>query len=315
MALYITGSLAYDRIMTFPGKIKDSILMDHLHILNVSFFIDQLDEMLGGNAGNIAYSLALLEEKPIIVSTAGKDFTKYKKVLEHMDLSLEGITILKEELTAGAYIITDQDNNQITAFHAAALLSPSKYKFPNLDPKNDFALIGPSNPQDMIGHAKLFKEKGVRYIFDPAQQLPVLDPKDIKEYVKGAYLLMGNDYEITLISETTGLSLKELVENTQRGVIVTYGAKGSKIFEKGKGDIQIPAVAVSDVKDPTGAGDAYRAGVLKGLKANKSLEICGKLGATASAYCLESLGTQGHRFNLERFSGRYVGFFEEDFPL
>ena len=316
MALYLTGSLAYDRIMNFPGKFAESILADHLHILNVSFFIDKLEENLGGNAGNIAYTLHLLGEKPVIVATAGKDFARYRETLSAYGLPLHAIREIPEMLTASAYIITDQTNNQITAFHAAAMMEPSEYSFQGLNPESDIALIGPANPGDMIAHPLLYKEKGLRYIFDPAQQLPVLQGDDLRKCIDGAYILIGNDYEISLISEKTGYSLETLTGMTRRGVIITYGEKGSAIFEKGQAPVAIPALPISGVVDPTGAGDAYRSGLIKGLVAGRPLPECARLGAACSAYCIEHNGPQEHSFTMAEICARYeTTFGKGTFPL
>lgn len=310
MSIYLTGSLAYDRIMNFSGNFTDSILPDQIHNLSVSFFIDHLEEKLGGNAGNIAYTLSLLGEQSIVVGTAGKDFSRYSDMLEQWGLSREGIHMLDDELTASAYIMTDKNNNQITGFHAAAMMTPSTYDFPNLDPEADFALIGPSNPDDMNRHAAFYREKGVRYIYDPSQQLPMLSAKELLSCLEGAYLLVGNDYEIQLIQNVTGRSKAELVDMTLRGLITTYGANGSVVTEK---DVEeektIAAVPVSQVVDPTGAGDAYRAGLIKGLLLKQSLAECARLGSTCAAYCIEGHGTQAHDFTLDDFFRRHSGAF------
>lgn len=310
MSIYLTGSIAYDRIMNFPGKFTDSILPDQIHNLNVSFFIDHLEEKLGGNAGNIAYTLALLGEKSIIVGSAGRDFDRYAAVLEARGLSLEGIVRLEDELTASAYIMTDQSNNQITGFHAAAMMTPSGYGFPHLDPAEDIALIGPSNPQDMRDHPVLYAEKGLRYIYDPSQQLPILSADDLKKAISGCYLLVGNDYEIQLIMNNTGLSKAELVGMTGRGLITTLGEHGSLVTEKGAPEEKsVSAVTISSVADPTGAGDAYRAGLIKGLLLNQSLTECARLGSTCAAFCIERPGTQGHDFSIEDFFRRHSAAF------
>ena len=296
--------------MNFPGKFTDSIMPDQIHNLNVSFFIDRLDEKLGGNAGNIAYTLALLGEKSIIVASAGKDFDRYAAVLEQRGLSLEGIMRLEDELTASAYIMTDQVNNQITGFHAAAMMTPSTYDFPDLEPEKDIALIGPSNPDDMNAHPALYREKGIRYIYDPAQQLPMLSAEQLLACIDGAYLLVGNDYEIQLIMNRTGKGKEELVEMTARGIITTMGEQGSVVTEKGyEQEKAIAAVPVSQLTDPTGAGDAFRAGLIKGLLLNQSLSECARLGSTCAAFCIEASGTQGHDFSIEDFFRRHSAAF------
>jgi adenosine kinase len=310
VSIYLTGSLAYDRIMNFPGKFTDSILPDQIHNLNVSFFIDKLDEKLGGNAGNIAYTLHLLGESSIVVGSAGRDFDRYAAALEERDLSLEGISRLETQLTAGAYIMTDQNNNQITAFHAAAMMTPSDYDFPRLCPDRDIALIGPSNPDDMNRHPALYREKGMRYIYDPSQQLPVLSAEQLLTAIAGADLLIGNDYEIQMIMNATGRSKEELLSLTRRGIITTLGEHGSLVTEKDTGaETRVASVPVSKVLDPTGAGDAYRAGLLKGLLLKQPLVECARLGATCAAFCIEQLGTQEHNFSIDDFFKRHSAAF------
>lgn len=296
--------------MNFPGKFTDSILPDQIHNLNVSFFIDHLEEKLGGNAGNIAYTLNLLGERSIVVGTVGRDFDRYAEIMEKRGLSLEGVRRLEDQLTPSAYIMTDQNNNQITGFHAAAMMTPSTYDFPHLDPEKDIALIGPSNPEDMNRHPALYKEKGVRYIYDPAQQLPILSKEQLLACIEGAYLLVGNDYEIQLIMNNTGLDKAQLVNLTARGLVTTLGEQGSLVTEKAAPEERaIPAVPVSRVLDPTGAGDAYRAGLIKGLVLGQSLTECARLGATCAAFCIEESGTQGHAFTIEDFFRRHSGAF------
>lgn len=295
--------------MNFPGNFVDSILPDQIHNLNVSFFIDRLEEKFGGNAGNIAYTLALLGEKSVIVGSAGKDFGRYAEALQRRGLSLEGIMTLEDELCASAYIMTDQMNNQITGFHAAAMMTPSTYDFPNLDPDNDIALIGPSNPDDMTRHPALYRERGVRYLFDPSQQLPMFGKEALLACIEGAYLLVGNDYEIQLIMNITGRTRQELVALTTRGVITTLGEKGCLVSEKDAEERQIDPVSVNDVADPTGAGDAYRAGLIKGLLLEQPLAECARLGATCAAFCIEAAGTQGHDFSIEDFFRRHSAAF------
>ncbi len=309
MAIYLTGSLAYDRLMQHPGNFSESILPGQLDNLNVSFFISQLDEKLGGNAGNIAYSLYLLEEMPIIVAAAGSDFDKYKNYLLGLGLSLEGINIVPNELTAGCYITTDVTNKQIAAFHAAALMFPTTYTFPNLNAAADIGIICPTNPDDMRLHPELYKKHGVRYIYDPSQQLPVLSGEDLLKAINGCYLLIGNDYEIELIISKTGKTKDQLLAMTQQGIITTLAEKGSLITRKNGEEIHIAAVPVSHVANPTGAGDAYRSGLLKGLIHGRDIVKSACLGATCAAYCIEHKGTQDHTFTTEEFTQRHLATF------
>ncbi len=305
LAIYLTGSIAYDRIMNFPGRFTDSILPDQIHNLNVSFFIDNLQEKLGGNAGNIAYTLMLLGEHPCILATAGKDFTRYREALESHGISTRGVTVLEDQLTASAYITTDRANNQITAFHAAAMMTPSTWFPPELDPARDIALIGPSNPDDMKRHPASYREKGVRYIYDPAQQLPVLSAGELLDAIGGCWLLVGNDYEIQLIMNTTGRTKQELLALTGAGIITTLGEKGCLVEEKNAKARAIPAVPVKAVADPTGAGDAFRSGLIKGVVLGQSLTEAARLGSTCASFCIEHAGTQGHSFTLEEFFQRH----------
>ena len=309
MAIYISGSMAYDRIMNFPGKFTDHILPDQLHNLNVSFFIDHLDEKLGGNAGNIAHSLFLLGELPCVIASIGKDGKRYLDLFKQRNLPVKGLNILDSELTASAYISTDQSNNQITAFHAAAMMTKSTYTFPDLSPEKDIAIICPSNMDDMTAHPKVYQEKGVRYIYDPSQQIPVLTKDNMLASIKGAFLLAGNDYEIQMIQNVTGLGKKELLALTQKGIITTLGEKGSLFTSKDGSEKHIAAVKIKGIVDPTGAGDAYRAGLLKGLTDNLDIVQAAQMGATCAAFCIEAHGTQGHTFTPAQFMKRHLDCF------
>ncbi len=309
MSIYLTGSLAYDRLMRFSGKFADSILPEQIESLSVSFFIDHFEEKLGGNAGNIAYSLYLLGEKPIIVASAGKDFGPYKSMLEEWGLPTHGITVHENQLTAGCYITTDLVNNQIAAFHAAALMEPSTFVFPAMNAATDIGIICPSNPNDMTTHPREYKEQGVAYIYDPAQQLPILSKEDVLASVDGALLLMGNDYEINLVMEKTGRTLAELLQMTTQGIIATMGEKGSVLYHKDGSQTHVEAVPVAEVRDPTGAGDAYRAGLLKGLTQGSTLLEAARLGAVCAAYCIEVSGPQAHVFTDGTFKKRYNSAF------
>lgn len=216
MAIYVSGSLAFDRIMTFGGNLQDHVLMDKLHMLSVSFMVDSMDERRGGCAGNIAYTLALLGEKPIVVSAAGRDFTGYAAAWEKLGLSLEGIRRDSDVFTALCYITTDQNNNQITGFYPGAMSQPATYTFPNLDPAKDWAIVSPGSVDDMRRLPGFFREKGVRYIFDPGQQLPVLSGDDLCDAIRGSYACVTNDYELGMVCKKTGKSEEELVAKIGR---------------------------------------------------------------------------------------------------
>ncbi len=199
MAIYVSGSLAFDRIMTFPGNFQDHILMDKLHMINVSFMVDGMDERRGGCAGNIAYSLALLGEKPVIVAAAGRDFESYALTLSAHGLPLDGIRRADEVFTALCYITTDMNSNQITGFYPGAMALPAEYDFPGLDARQDLAIVSPGNVEDMRRLPRLYREKGVPYIFDPGQQLPVLTSQELLEAIEGSLACITNDYELNMI--------------------------------------------------------------------------------------------------------------------
>lgn len=305
MNIYVTGSIAYDRIMNFSGKFEDHILPNKIHSLNVSFFIERLDEHFGGCGGNIVWTLALLGTPSTLVAAAGRDFDRYRINLETLGLPLDGVSVFQEELTAGAYIITDQVNNQITGFNAGAMRLPSTYAFPALT-ADDIGIVSPTNPGDMLAHPRRFKEKGARYIFDPGQQIPVLSAEAMLEAIAGSFILISNDYELEMICNTTGKTRAEIRALT-RNIITTLGEKGS-VLDGEEGQIDIPAVPVSAVIDPTGAGDAYRSGLLHGLAKGLPLAECARLGSTASSFCIENAGTQA-TFSKEAFAARHGAHF------
>ncbi|MCT4536083.1 carbohydrate kinase family protein [Halodesulfovibrio sp.] len=306
MAIYVFGSIAYDRIMNFDGKFADHILPDKIHMLNVCFFIERLEEKLGGTAGNIAHSLALLGEKPTVLSTVGKDFDRYKKVMEEQNLPLDGIRVVDDLFTASAHITTDQSDNQITGFHPGAMIHPCNYEFPTLSKENDIAIISPGNKDDMMNLPKYFRENGIRYIFDPGQQITIFSGEEMLECIEGAHMLVSNDYELELIKSATGLSKEQLLEKCDY-IITTLAENGSRI-DNGS-PIEVGIAKPTDVVDPTGCGDAFRAGLLKGIVDGKSVEESAKLGAVCASYCVEKYGTREHSFTQDEFEARFAEAF------
>ena len=303
MQILISGSLAYDRIMDFPGKFSDHILPDKIHMLNVCFVVNGLAERFGGTAGNIAYSLALLGEKPLILSAAGSDFGKYEAWLKQHDLPLEGIRLVEEELTAAAYITTDMADNQITGFNPGAMKYPSRYRVDGSHPADKLAIVAPGNVEDMVHYSKTYKEFHIPYIFDPGQQITSLSTEQLVEIVSGSKMLIANDYELEMITQKTGLARDELLKRTEV-IICTLGENGSLIIT-GHGETKIGVAKVSRVLDPTGAGDAYRAGLIKGLVSGKEVADAARMGATCASYAVECQGTQEHKFSQEDFWARY----------
>ena len=310
MQLFISGSLAYDRIMDFPGNFSDHILPDKIHILNVSFTVNGLKEKFGGTAGNIAYSLALLDENPTIVGSGGKDFDRYEVWLLENKLSMDGILTIDTEFTAGAYITTDLSDNQITVFNPGAMKHPSQFDFESVVGDDALAIISPGCIADMKAYSQKFKSMKLPYIFDPGQSLPAFTGNDISEMLTGAYMLISNDYELELIKNATGLSEADLLERTPT-IITTLAEKGSVVLTAEK-ETFIPAVKVDTVLDPTGAGDAYRAGLMKGMAMGKGLITAAQMGAICASYAVAYQGTQEHRFDFDAFRERYRKAFNED---
>jgi adenosine kinase len=300
--IFISGSLAYDRIMNFPESFSDHILPDKIHSLNVCFQVDGVTENYGGTAGNIAYALKLMGENPTITATIGSDHHKYFEWLDKHSISREGITVISQELTAGAYITTDKSNNQITGFNPGAMKYSSKLDIDSLNPEETLLLVSPGNLQDMINYPKLCKQKGIGYIFDPGQALPVLQAQDLIEVITGCKLLIVNDYEFNLIMDKTGLAKDELLALPET-TIITLGEAGSELYE-GTGKLNIPSFKAAKVIDPTGAGDAYRGGLLSGLINGNDLETSAIQGSVCASFAVECNGTQVYSFTPEEFDNR-----------
>jgi adenosine kinase len=295
--------------MDFPGRFSDHILPDKIHILNVCFTVNGMLEKFGGTAGNIAYSLTLLRENPVILATIGKDFDRYFEWLKENDIPVEGIKIIDAEFTAGAYITTDKADNQITGFNPGSMKYPSAYKFNNIDPDSSLAVIAAGNLQDMFEYARFYKNHGIRYICDPGQSLTAWDASRLTEWIDGSTLLISNDYELEMIMKKTGMDKKALLGLTNT-IITTLGEKGS-VIKTSVSEIHVPSAQVLNILDPTGAGDAYRAGLLKGIVMGKDLETAGKMGAVSATYAIEHYGTQEHTYTYEDFLERYRSNFGE----
>ena len=301
MNIIVTGSLAYDRIMDFPGKFSDHILPEKIHVLNVCFQVSGMKEKFGGTAGNIAYALTLMGEKPLICATIGHDYEKYFKWLAKNGINTEGIRIIEEEFTAGAYITTDQADNQITGFNPGAMKYPSLLDVSKLD-RHTIVIVSPGNFEDMVNYPRLCKEKGIDYIFDPGQSLPMWDAKDLIASIDGCRILIVNDYELDLITSKTGLAKKDLL-GMAGTIITTLGEHGSQI-STAKDEIKIPVVKASKVEDPTGAGDSYRGGLISGLVCGKDILQSSRMGSVCASFAVECYGTQDYCFTLEEFNKR-----------
>lgn len=303
MKIFVSGSLAYDRIMGFPGRFSDHIMPDKLHMINISFAVDGIVERPGGTAGNIAYALRLLGEHPTIVASIGRDYQPYFNWLAANGLDRTSIHIVEEDSTACAHIITDIANNQITAFNPGAMKHPSPLLLKNAYSGNSIAIIGPGNIDDMIKYPQYFRRLDIRFIFDPGQSLPLWEAKSLANAIRGSHILISNDYELALIKEITGLTDDALLRLTD-AIITTKGEHGSVIITD-EGKTHVPAIPrPNTLVDPTGAGDAYRGGLIKGLVTNQSLEHACRLGTTCASFAIEVQGTQEYSFTPKQFHER-----------
>ena len=314
MNILVSGSLAYDRIMDFPGKFADHILPEKVHVLNVCFMINELKENFGGTAGNIAYALSLLGESPTILATAGRDFESYRDWFNKNKISSDNINIIDEELTAGAYITTDQSDNQITAFNPGAMKFSASYDFESAAHNNTVAIVSPGNLDDMFKFSNIYKQRKIDYIFDPGQSLPAWTEERLVEMMDGSKIFICNDYELQLTQEKTSMTIDDILEKTEI-LIQTKSEHGSVVILKEHGqtkNIDIPAARVDSVKDPTGAGDAYRAGLIKGFFLSDSdIVHAAKIGAVTAAYCVEVYGPQTFNYTPDSFNKRFEEAFGE----
>ncbi len=308
--IHISGSVAYDRIMTYPGKFEEQILPEKLHILNVSFMVDNVVERRGGTGGNIAYNLALLKEKPMLYASVGKDFTFYAAAFQALGLSLDNIYVDEQTFTATCYVTTDLASNQIAAFSPAAMVNKINPAFyPKVNPNSDWAIVSPGNLDDMLNLTRHFNENGVATIFDPGQQIVVIKDEDMATMVKSCAILIGNDYEIAKIMKALNMTKEQLLDIVPI-LITTLGEKGSSIESKDYAKPYYVMCAQADkIVDPTGCGDAYRAGLLKGLHAGLDITDSAKIASVVASFCVEESGTQEHIFTASQFAQRYMKTF------
>ena len=308
MTIVITGSIAYDYIMTFPGRFVEHILPEKLQVLSVSFLVDSMQRRRGGCAPNIAYSLALLGHRPRIVGTAGQDFGEYRAWLEERGVDTSGIVEIADEFTASFFVNTDLDNNQIASFYTGAMSRSAELSFYDVDHGEiELVIISPNDPTAMVRYARECQELGIPYIYDPSQQIIRLDGEVLAEGTRGARLLVVNEYEFGMLQNKTGLDdagLLALVPTT----IITKGEQGSVIFDGGE-VIEIPPALPRQIIEPTGVGDAYRAGIITGMVRGYSWATTGRIASLVATYALECDGTQGHCFTLDEFVARYRAVF------
>jgi adenosine kinase len=309
MRIAVTGSLAYDYIMSFPGHFKDHILPEKVHMLTVSFLVDSMKKMRGGCAGNVAYTLALLGHRPLVLATAGQDFSDYKAWMERHEIDTSGVALVEGEFTASCFINTDRSNNQIVAFYPGATAHAERLDLAaaRLGAK-DLCLISPTDPASMLRCMRHCKAHGIPYVFDPGKQTPRLETEFILEGLSGAALLIGNDYELGMMAQKTGRTEEALIESAPV-TIVTRGEEGSYIHVRGQKRLEIPVAPVSEIKDPTGAGDAYLGGLAFGMAHGLPWDVVGRVGALAAAFVVEKHGCQEHAYTRADFLARYKAAF------
>ncbi len=302
MSALICGSLAYDTVMVFPGRFRDQILPDRIHMLNVSFLAPKLTRYFGGCAGNIAFNLKLLGEDGYAMGAVGHDFGPYREWLVQNGLSTRFLMVVADAYTAQAYITTDLDDNQITAFHPGAMDHSERMSVPD-DAGIGIGILAPDGRQGMLCHGEQFALARIPFIFDPGQALPMFGGQDLEVFLDQADWVTVNDYEASLLQERTGLSAASIAARV-KAYIVTRGAAGSLIHLDGR-TIEIPAVAATRIVDPTGCGDAYRAGLLYGLMRSMDWETTGRIASLMGAIKVAEVGTQHHHFTSAEFSEQF----------
>lgn len=302
--IIVTGSIAYDYIMVFPGHFRDHIIPDKMHVLSVSFLVDSLKRMHGGTGPNIAYNLALLGERPVLTGTVGDDFSEYRAALESYGVDTGGVRQISGEFTSSCFINTDLQDNQITAFYAGAMAHAASISLRDDGlSAADLVIIAPNDPAAMQRYATECTALGVPYLYDPSMQAPRLTPEELEIGFRGAKVLTGNDYEFGMMADKLGITEAQL----RRRVPVTVMTRGEAgaLITTGDEEYEIPAARPQRVADPTGAGDAFRAGFVKGMLRGLSWPVVGRMGALAAVYALEHNGTQQHRYTVADFVSRY----------
>ena len=302
MSALICGSVAYDTIMLFNDRFKNHILPDKVHVLSVSFLVPRMHKEFGGCAGNIAYNLKLLGGEPLPMATVGKDFGRYGRWMDDHGINRKHISIIDSEFTAQAFITTDLDDNQITAFHPGAMSYSHLNEVTDADGVS-IGIVSPDGRDGMVQHARQFQDHGIPFIFDPSQGLPMFGGEDLVHFIDQAAWVTVNDYEWELIAERTGYSIADVTARV-KALVITKGAEGSRIYTT-NGELTIPPARPSDTVDPTGCGDAYRAGLLYGLMHDMDWDTCGRIASLMGALKIEQHGTQNHRFERAEFEERY----------
>ena len=308
MEILVSGSMAYDRIMRFGGRFSEHILPDQLDNINISLAVDSLTEHIGGTAGNIAYSLSLLGEKPRIVASMGRDYHRYFNWLENFGIGTGDIRIVEDELTAGAYITTDVDSNQFTGFNPGAMKYQAGFDYAGVDPSDTLAIVGPGNLADMMEFTARNRELGIYTIFDPGQSLPIWETSALALCIEQSNMLICNEYELGMISNSTGLANDDLAAMVEH-MVVTRGEDGADIYSGGAKET-VPVVPAKAV-DPTGAGDAFRGGLIKGLAQGVGIKRAVQMGTVCGYYVVQAEGTQTYSYSRAEYEAKLRECFGE----
>jgi adenosine kinase len=304
MDIVVSGSIAYDYLMRFPGQFNEHLIKEQLHQISVSFLVDDMTKHWGGVAANIAYTVAMLGLKPKLFGTVGRDFGDYRKHLENAGVDCSTVRLHDDVFTASFFANTDNDNNQIASFYTGAMAYAKDYTLSSVYAgKPDLVVISPNDPTAMLQLSDECRERGIQFVADPSQQVPRLSGEELLRSIQGAYLLVVNAYEAEIIGKKTGLTAQQLRDQVEI-LIITQGKDGADIHENG--DVtHVGVFDTDDIKDPTGVGDAFRAGLLRGIASGWSLELSAKVGSLCAAYTLEQVGTQNHAYTLEEFVQRF----------
>jgi len=308
MKLIVTGSIAFDYLMSFPGKFTEHFLPEHMHRLSLSFLVDSMDKRRGGCGPNIAYTIALLGERPHLMATAGQDFTDYKAWMEAVNIDTSLVRMIDGKFCASFFCSTDEANNQIASFYTGAMANAGELSMravPGI--KDALVIIAANDPNGMVQWAEECAAMGVKYIWDPGQQCARMEGTELARGVTNAFMVIVNDYEMELLRQKTGLGEAEVLTHASL-LVVTKGEKGCTIHTA-DGTEDVPAVTPDRIADPTGVGDAFRGGFMKGLAMGAPYGTCAKLGSVAATYCLEHLGGTSHVYTWEEFKGRYEKHF------
>jgi adenosine kinase len=302
MRIIVTGSIAFDYLMSFPGKFTDHILPEHLSRVSLSFLVDSMDKRRGGCAPNIAYTLALLGERPVLMATAGRDFDDYREWLEAAGVDTSLVRQVVDKFTASFFCSTDGASNQIASFYTGAMAHAGELSFRTVGPV-DLATISPNDPGAMTQYAEECRTMAIPFMFDPGQQCARMSGPELADGINGAAIVIANDYEYELIREKTGMG-EDAILAVAGMLVVTRGEHGSTVITR-SGRVDVPAVTPFQIVDPTGVGDAYRAGFIKGMALGSPPEVCARIGSVAATYALEHLGGQSHAYTLSDFEQRY----------